>query len=96
MANIKVEYVKKSRQLRPHTCHWPSCAEQVPPALWGCRKHWFKLPMRLRLRIWDTYQPGQEARLDPSREYLSVANEVQRWIKDNYDGEKRRDVGASK
>ena len=64
-----------------HTCHWPGCENEVPPAMWGCRTHWFKLPKRLRDRIWATYRPGQEITKTPSAEYLAVAHEVQDWIK---------------
>ncbi len=62
-----------------HTCHWPSCTKEVPPALWGCKPHWFALPKPLRDRIWATYVPGQEIRKDPSPEYVAVAIEVQAW-----------------
>jgi len=67
-----------------HICHWPTCNQAVPPKMWGCKKHWFKLPKRLRDKIWITYKPGQEITKDPSEEYLKVADEVQRWIKENY------------
>ena len=77
---IKKEYVKKQKQTRPHTCHWPGCNKQVPSAMWGCKPHWFKLPKKLRDRIWDAYVPGQEERMDPSDKYLAVADEVQQWI----------------
>lgn len=65
-----------------HTCHWPGCKVEVPPAMWGCKPHWFKLPKRLRNRIWHTYIPGQEVRRDPSKEYLEVADEVREWCKE--------------
>lgn len=48
--------------------------------MWGCKTHWFKLPARLRARIWREYRPGQEVTKDPSREYIDVALEVQKWI----------------
>jgi hypothetical protein len=51
--------------------------------MWGCKEHWFKLPKRLRNAIWATYRPGQEVNMNPSREYLKVALEVQEWIKAN-------------
>lgn len=76
----KAEYVRRQRQDRNHTCHWPGCETQVPPAMWGCKGHWFKLPKYLRDKIWDAYVPGQERRMDPSDEYLAVAREVQDWI----------------
>jgi hypothetical protein len=48
--------------------------------MWGCREHWFKLPLRLRSKIWRAYQPGQEITKTPSKEYFAVAREVQEWI----------------
>lgn len=76
----KVEYVKSQPQSRLHECHWPGCTKQVPPAMWGCKPHWFALPASLRSRIWRCYRPGQEKDLKPSREYVEVAREVQEWI----------------
>jgi transcriptional regulator with XRE-family HTH domain len=79
----KRRYVKRQGQTRDHHCHWPGCNTQVPPAMWGCRTHWFKLPKALRDRIWATYAPGQEVDMTPSAEYLQVADDVQRWIREN-------------
>lgn len=79
----KADYVRRQQQTREHTCHWPGCETQVPPAMWGCRPHWFTLPKRLRDRVWAAYTPGQERRLDPSADYLAVAHEVQSWIEDH-------------
>lgn len=78
----KRRYVQRQRQTRDHHCHWPGCTTQVPPAMWGCRAHWFRLPKVLRDRIWATYAPGQEANMSPSAEYLQVADDVQRWIRE--------------
>jgi hypothetical protein len=64
-----------------HTCHWPGCETVVPPAMWGCRQHWFTLPKALRDRIWATYRPGQECTKDPSDAYLRAAIGVQEWIR---------------
>ena len=66
-----------------HACHWPGCPVKVPPAMWGCRKHWFRLPARLRARIWRAYRPGQEVTKDPSAEYIAVAREAREWIAAN-------------
>lgn len=77
----KVDYVLQQKQTRNHTCHWPGCKAQVPPALWGCKIHWYMLPRDLRSKIWATYQPGQEVTQTPSAEYLRVALAVQHWIK---------------
>ena len=51
--------------------------------MWGCRKHWFKLPKRLRYKIWETYVPGQEITKTPSQAYLDTADEVEEWCREN-------------
>lgn len=79
----KAEYVKNQPQNGDHECHWPGCQTQVPPAIWGCKKHWFKLPPLLRSKIWSCYRPGQELDKRPSASYLEVAKQVQEWIKTN-------------
>lgn len=79
----KANYVKRGGQTRPHHCHWPGCEKQVPPAMWGCKQHWFKLPRYLRDEIWNTYRPGQEIDMRPSNEYLAAADEVQAWIREH-------------
>lgn len=78
--NERVAHVLHAKQSRGHHCHWPGCTKQVPPAMWGCRSHWFRLPANLRAAIWRAYSPGQEERMDPSEEYMRVAREVRRWI----------------
>lgn len=82
--DTKVSHVKSASQTREHECHWPGCKKQVPPAMWGCSYHWFKLPVGLRNKIWHNYEPGQEIRFDPSPEYIAAAKEVQQWINNNY------------
>ena len=77
----KADYVRAQPQTREHHCHWPGCEKQVPPAMWGCKGHWFKLPAALRSKVWATYRPGQEKDYTPSEAYLRVADEVQRWIR---------------
>jgi hypothetical protein len=52
----------------------------VPPAMWGCREHWFKLPKPLRDAIWREYVPGQEITKTPSQRYIATAAIVQAWI----------------
>jgi hypothetical protein len=83
----KAGYVRRQTQDRSHTCHWPGCKKQVPPAMWGDKDHWFKLPKYLRDKVWAAYVPGQEQRMDPSVEYIAVAREVQEWIQENYGSE---------
>lgn len=65
-----------------HTCHWPGCTTPVPPKMWGCKRHWFKLPKYLRDKVWATYRPGQEKDRDVSQEYLDVADQVQKWCRE--------------
>jgi hypothetical protein len=81
--NDKVAYVLAQPQTREHECHWPGCTEQVPPAKWGCRAHWFKLPTGIRRAIWLAYQPGQEKTMTPNAAYIKAANAAQQWIKEN-------------
>jgi hypothetical protein len=80
----KVRYVKSQGQTRNHGCHWPGCTAQVPPAMWGCRQHWYRLPKALRDAVWAAYRPGQEKDMRPSKEYLDVAELVQQWIREHY------------
>lgn len=78
--NTKTEYVKAQWQTRPHTCHWPGCRKQVPPAMWGCKAHWFRLPKPIRDEIWKEYRPGQEQDGKPSLRYVVVTKLAQEWI----------------
>lgn len=80
----KVSHVKRAGQTRQHHCHWPGCDKQVPPAMWGCRKHWYDLPINLRNAIWRTYRPGQEVAATPSRAYVAAARAAQEWIATNH------------
>ena len=85
----KANYVRNQKADDPsHRCHWPGCEKIVPPAMWGCKKHWFKLPKRLRDRIWSNFTPGQEIDKSPSEEYLAAAQEVQEWIARDIEGNK--------
>lgn len=76
----KADYVRSQRQTRNHSCHWTGCTKQVPPAMWGCKTHWYALPKQIRDRIWRTYRPGQEITATPSRDYVEAAREAQEWI----------------
>lgn len=75
----KADHVRRAGQTRGHTCHWPGCQVQVPPAMWGCKPHWFRLPKALRDQVWAAYRPGQEVDGRPSRDYLAIAHKVQVW-----------------
>lgn len=90
--NAKVEHVRaalRKGDTHGHGCHWPGCTKAVPPAAWGCKKHWMRLPYYLRTKIWDAYRPTQEISKTPSREYVSVAHEVQAWIEKNTSPQER-------
>lgn len=84
----KYDHVRAARQTRAHHCHWPGCSEQVKPAVWGCRRHWYMLPLGLRNKVWAAYRAGQEETMSPSMGYVEVAREVQEWIR-NYKLKKR-------
>lgn len=84
----KADYVKGQGQTRAHHCHWPGCDAQVPPAMWGCKPHWFMLPLHIRTAIWQTFRPGQEITGNPSRAYVAAAQVAQDWIRDT--AEERR------
>lgn len=78
----KVEHVRAEIGGDPggHHCHWPNCPQRVPPAAWGCKKHWYTLPKYLRDKIWAAYRIGQEQTKTPSAQYVAVAKEAQEWI----------------
>lgn len=80
----KADYVRGATQTRTHHCHWPGCDKQVPPALYACTTHWYKLPLALRNRIWRAYKIGQEITAEPTREYVDASRAVQEWIKANH------------
>lgn len=82
----KAKYVLAARQTRRHSCHWPHCDREVPPARWGCREHWFMLPKNIRDKIWRAYRPGQEIDLRPSEAYLAAAEAAQVWIRKHEQG----------
>lgn len=89
----KAVYVKAQGQTRTHHCHWPGCDKQVPPAMWGCRPHWYSLPITLRTAIWRSYVPGQEVTAKPSAAYVAAARAVQDWIAANHPPAKPKQEG---
>lgn len=89
MAGIqeKVAHVlaaRKAGKAGNHHCHWTGCGAKVPPAMWGCKKHWYMLPASIRAAIWRTFRPGQEDSKTPSREYVAAAREARDWIAANH------------
>lgn len=64
-----------------HHCHAPGCPVPVPPKMFMCRPHWFRLPKPMRDAVWKHYRPGQEERKVPvSKEYLRVTAEAEAFI----------------
>ena len=64
-----------------HTCHAHGCDTEVPPRLFMCRRHWYRLPKPYRDAIWAAYRPGQENDKRPSRAYLAAARAAINWLK---------------
>lgn len=79
----KAAYVRSQGQTREHTCHYPSCTRQVPPAKMCCAPHWKLLPRELQQRIWLTFRPGQEVTFTPSREYLAAARAAEEFFREH-------------
>ncbi len=66
-----------------HLCHHPGCTKEVEPKFWGCSRHWFRLPKRLRVAIWAAYRPGQEVDKQPSARYIEAAQRAREWCEAN-------------
>lgn len=58
-----------------HTCHAIGCEKRVPPTMFMCKSHWFKVPKFLRDGIWATYRPGQCDDWNITPEYAEVAKQ---------------------
>lgn len=58
--------------MNAHTCHAPRCRRVVPPKMFMCKPHWFKLRQKVRDAIWREYRSGQEKDKRPSVRYLAV------------------------
>lgn len=66
-----------------HECPVPGCKQQIPLAMWGCKAHWFKLPVGIRNRILAAYNGG-EGRLSP--EWCAANDAALKWFKDQEAG----------
>lgn len=55
-----------------HNCHAHGCEKPVPPRMFMCSAHWYRVPKRLRDAIWREYRSGQENTKDPSLRYMAV------------------------
>jgi hypothetical protein len=57
-----------------HRCHVRGCETATKPEHLMCAKHWAMVPLDMRRRVLDTYQPGQcRGRVRISREWLAAA-----------------------
>lgn len=56
-----------------HRCHATGCKTPVPPAMFMCKPHWFRVPKAMRDRIWATYRAGQCDDMNPSDAYCEAA-----------------------
>src|SRR5687768_13118437 len=56
-----------------HHCHATDCKTLVPPEMFMCKFHWFRVPKPLRDRIWATYRAGQCDDMRPSTAYCEAA-----------------------
>lgn len=61
-------------------CRWPECDESVPPRMWGCRRHWLRIPTRLRRDLWMAFRPGQEVDGKVSDEYVRASSAIDEWV----------------
>ncbi len=61
---------------RGHECYRDGCHMPIPPKMFMCRVDWFALPQAIRVRIQETYRPGQEIDKRPCEEYLRAAHEA--------------------
>lgn len=57
----------------PHKCHATGCGMPVPPVMFMCKPHWFRVPKPMRDRIWATYRAGQCDDMNPSDAYCEAA-----------------------
>nr|WP_316642851.1 hypothetical protein [uncultured Roseateles sp.] len=65
---------------RRHPCPWPGCTALAKASQWGCRLHWFTLPIRTRQAIHATRVPHQASHGHVSRSHVRVLGEAQAWI----------------
>lgn len=56
-----------------HHCHAIECTVPVPPELLCCKRHWFMVPVELRIPVLRTYRRGQCHDKRPSPAYCEAA-----------------------
>lgn len=69
--------------MRQHGCHAKECPMAVPPKMFMCKKHWYRLPKDMRDAVWREYNPGQEeGNASVTRAYCTVTDEAIAFIVD--------------
>ena len=60
-----------------HECNYPGCKEIVNGQLWGCKEHWFLVPVELRDRFLAANRKRDRDRVARSIEiHLEVTNGI--------------------
>ncbi len=57
------------------SCAYPYCPNRVSLDVLACREHWLQLPLALRLRVMNSWRPGQTL-TTASPEYLDAFQDV--------------------
>jgi hypothetical protein len=65
-------------QLPAGRCPVPGCEEQIDRTRLMCRHDWYRVPKRLRDRVWRTWRSGREAGSRQHREAVLKAIAVAR------------------
>jgi hypothetical protein len=71
-ATKAAEYALKRRAT--HRCHARACTKHVPPEMLMCKRHWFRVPKRVRDAVWAHYRPGQCDDMNPSQAWHRAAD----------------------
>jgi hypothetical protein len=70
-------------QSRTPTCPVPKCPSTISISLAMCRRHWFRVPARLRTALWAAVTPGQlDGTAPPSDTYLEVLRQCLQALHD--------------
>lgn len=59
--------------MTPHHCHAVGCTVVVPPRLLMCLRHWWQVPLHLRLEVWRNYRPRRGDNERPSAAWMTAA-----------------------
>lgn len=59
-----------------HSCFWPKCQAQVPIERYGCKIHWYALPLAMRDDINRAWHGGNH---QATRELVEAQKRAQEW-----------------